>query len=180
MKYIAIIAVIAILVGGYLYTRSDSAKDSTGALQSSSAPLSQADLTPAQSYRNDTYSFSFKYPKNFAVRKIAGEGSDTILVEDEADTRQAFQIVIQPMDEDIAQLDEARIRKDLPDLMINEPSEVLIGAGGKGLAFLSDNESFGGASREIWFVYKRNFYQISSYKANDPLIQAVLGTWMFE
>jgi hypothetical protein len=48
-----------------------------------------------------------------------------------------------------------------------------------GLAFVSDNEAFGGRSREVWFVYDGYLYQISTYLGMDQLVQNVLASWTF-
>ena len=48
-----------------------------------------------------------------------------------------------------------------------------------GINFKSDNPTFDGDSREVWFVYKTNIYQISTYAHDDGLLQSELQTWTF-
>jgi hypothetical protein len=124
--------------------------------------------------------FSFLYPKNLKSSNIPNDSGEQVLVFQDAEKGQGFQIVISPFDEDISVLDEARIRMDLPDLKLENPEEVLLGNSGRGTAFLSDNESFAKNSREVWFVYKGYLYQISTYAHLDPLLQSVLATWEFK
>ena len=71
------------------------------------------------------------------------------------------------------------IEKDIPDLLITDAQTVEIGDNYKGLAFKSDNSAFGGASREVWFVFRNNLYQISTYEKFDELLKKVFSTWVF-
>jgi hypothetical protein len=57
---------------------------------------------------------------------------------------------------------------------------VEVGPNYVGLAFKSDNQAFDGASREVWFVFRGNLYQISTYAWLDPLLQAIFKTWQFQ
>ena len=54
-----------------------------------------------------------------------------------------------------------------------------IGNNYKGVAFRSDNAAFDGDSREVWFVFKGNLFQISTYARLDPLLKAMFATWKF-
>lgn len=134
-------------------------------------------------YKDDTYKFSFNYPSGFTITEpvTALESSDVIqdalLIQDESGD--GFQIIISSFTEPTDVLTPERVRADIPDLKIEAVQEVLLGNGGKGLAFKSNNDSFGGSSREVWFVFDGSLYQISTYIRNDPLLQAVLGTWEF-
>jgi len=56
---------------------------------------------------------------------------------------------------------------------------VEIGDDYTGVAFRSDNPAFGGASREVWFVFHGNLYQISTYEHLDSLLQTMFSTWKF-
>jgi len=136
-----------------------------------------------KTYNSPNYHFSFRYPEGYTASAFGdflpdGTEASTIVVQD-ASNLQGFQIRISPFDEDI-DMTEERIRKDIPDLEIREAQVVELGTERTGLAFLSDNEAYGGASREVWFVFRGNFYQISTYASLDALLQQVLQTWQFE
>jgi hypothetical protein len=91
------------------------------------------------------------------------------------------QILISEFDEPGSVLTTDRIKQDIPDMDIRDSQLILLGEqSGQGVAFLSDNESFAGNSREVWFVYKGKLYQISTYARLDPLLQSILATWKFE
>lgn len=124
-------------------------------------------------YTNDTHRFSFAVPQGFAMREFEG----TVVVENERG--EGIQIVITSIDEDIPVLTKERIEADIPDLAVAEPQPVEVGEGRAGLAFKSDNEAFDGASREVWFVFDGQLYQISTYERLDPLLQAIFQTWQF-
>ena len=94
-----------------------------------------------------------------------------------ASKRQGFQIFISPVDEDIVFTKE-RILQDIPDITVKDPQPVNIGTTGQGIAFLSDNETFG-SSREVWFTFNGYLYQISTYESLDNLLQTMFQTWEF-
>jgi hypothetical protein len=107
-----------------------------------------------------------------------GDGNTTVVVQDGKGN--GFQVVIAPFDEVGSVLTKERVVADIPDLVITDVQDVELGAKGRGIAFKSNNEAFGGSSREVWFVFDGHLYQISTYIKNDPLLQAVLGTWQFK
>ena len=139
--------------------------------------LISSDLS--ETYQNADYGFSFKYPKDFAVSEIAGDASEVVLVQNIAKNI-GIQILITPNDESDSDITAEAIHEKIPDLKISEPQEVLVGENRKGLAFKSDNEAFGGASREVWFIFGGNVYQISAYAELDGFLRGLFGTWEFE
>lgn len=194
-KYtISILALALILaIGGGVYYQKFAKKvevsSGLGSLDLSAVSAGQGQGAPeeivpgpsnlSQSYKSDLYPFSFKYPTEYSVNEIKSEdgvGNTTVLQDGKGN---GFQIVVSPFDEPGSVLTKERIQADIPDLVISESQEVTLGANGRGVAFKSDNELFGGASREVWFVFDGNLYQISTYIRNDLLLQAVLGTWEF-
>lgn len=128
---------------------------------------------PGDQYTNTTHRFTFTVPKGFQVRE---EGNTVVLSDSKGN---GLQIVITPLNRDIEVLDEARIRADLPALTIINPQAVSIAGAGTGLAFISDNAAFDGASREVWFVEDGSLYQIITYEHLGPLLNAVFGTLQF-
>jgi hypothetical protein len=131
-------------------------------------------------YSNDQYQFSLSMPDNFTARELVADdsGSKTILLES-ADHADGVQIIVSPFSEDLHALTADRIHQDVPDMKISEPQPVEIGANYTGLAFKSDNDAFGGASREVWLVFRGNLYQISTYDRLDPLLKKIFATWKF-
>lgn len=129
-----------------------------------------------QEYTNDEYRFSMNIPADFAKRDLPLDDGTTLIFEDTSG--HGLQILITPFD-DIRELTEDRVREDLPDLMMTDVQPVEIGSDYRGLAFKSDNDAFGGASREVWFVFRGNLYQISTYEKMDGLLKAVFATWKF-
>jgi hypothetical protein len=131
-------------------------------------------------YSNDAYKFSLNMPDNFAARELPVDdsGATTILIES-PDRTDGVQIMVTPFPEDLHTLTADRIHQDVPDLTITEPQPVQIGDNYTGLAFRSDNDAFGGASSEVWFVFRSNAYQISTYGRLDPLLKRIFATWKF-
>jgi hypothetical protein len=141
-------------------------------------PNSKVALT--KSYSNDQYKFSLHMPDNFAAWQLPADdsGATTILLQNE-DKTDGVQIIVTPFSEDLHTLTADRIHQEIPDMKISEPQPVQIGDNYTGLAFKSDNEEFNGASREVWFVFRGNLYQISTYDRLDPLLKSIFGTWTF-
>jgi hypothetical protein len=129
-------------------------------------------------YSHPQRNFSFVYPDTLQVGRFEQANGETIVVQN-PDKQVGFQISIRPVDENIT-MSKQRIQEDLPDLQVSDPQPVRLGAdAGRGLAFISDNEAFGGDSREVWFTFNNYLYQISTYASMDPLLQKVLDTWTF-
>jgi hypothetical protein len=130
-----------------------------------------------KSYSNDTYKFSLSMPDSFTARELPKDdsGATTILLES-ADHADGVQIIVTPFGEDLHALTADRIHQDVPDISDSQPVE--ISQNYSGLAFRSDNEAFG-ASREVWFAFRGNLYQISTYDRLDPLLKKIFATWKF-
>jgi hypothetical protein len=146
----------------------------------STAPYVVPPLT--QSYANPTYGFSLMMPADFSAHESSDSGasSTSIVLQDESGN--GIQITVSPFDEDTGggyTLTADRIHQDLPDLEIDDAQTVTVGPQYTGLAFLSDNPAFDGNSREVWFVFRGNLYQVSTYAQLDPLLGAIFKTWQF-
>lgn len=122
--------------------------------------------------------FSFSYPKGFMVISMPNDGVETIVVQNTA-TKVAAQITISPFKGDDMDITPDIIKVDIPDMKIDNPQEVPVGPSRKGLAFISDNPAFGSKSSEIWFVFKGNLYQISTYYRFDGFLKGLFATFKF-
>jgi len=177
---------VLVFIGGVTYvskayfgihapTSAQTAAVETPAAQVQS-PYVVPDLT--QPYKNDHFHFSLMMPAGFTAAETDSDGGGkTIVLQDTSDN--GIQITVTPFDENIHSLTEERIHQDVPDLAITDPQPVDIGDNDTGLAFESDNPAFDGASRDVWFVFRGNLYQISTYKRLDPLLKAMFSTWKF-
>ncbi len=170
----ALVVVIAVAVIAYIILRP------TGQKAGELPPVDYSTVLLIQPYSNEQFNFSLSMPGNFEARQLAedGSGATTILFES-TDRADGVQIIVSPFDEDLRELTAERIQQDVPDLVISDPQPVEIGENYKGLAFKSDNEAFDGASREVWFVFRGNLYQISTYERLDTLLQKIFSTWKF-
>lgn len=176
--YLAIGVVLAVLVGAgwYWYThiwQVPTATEQTGMAQDMPVP------PLSQSYKNDALRLSFSYPDGYAVREVGGEEGGTILIENPDDSGRGIQISITPFTDTDTAITAERVQEDIPDMVVEDVQPVSLGVAGQGAAFTSDNESFGGDSREVWFVVAGRLYQVSTYAAYDKVLQAIMGTWKF-
>lgn len=171
------ILLLALACGGwYWYSSGGTTHNGTAAQEPYAAP------ELAKSYRSDAYGFLLRMPEDFSAQEMphTDDGGSTIVLQNEKG--EGVQILISPFDEDEGSftLNEERIRADIPDMAITDAQPVEVGPQYTGLAFRSDNEAFSGASREVWFVFKGNLYQISTYERLDPLLRAIFSTWHFD
>ena len=131
----------------------------------------------SEKYQNDRYRFSLYYPFGFQVGEFKETDDYTTIVIQNIEKRLGIQIYISSPEENII-LSKSRIEQDIPDMTVEDPQPLQIGNSDNGIAFLSKNPSFG-ESREVWFMFKGNLYQVSTYISLDPLLQAILNTWEF-
>ncbi len=131
-----------------------------------------------ETYTSKKYRFTFNYPKEFHVSEIPTGDQDVILIQN-PNKEVGAQILVSIAQEDV-DLTADVIRKDLPDIEIGSPQKVEVGENRKGLSFVSDNENFGGKSREVWFIYDGNLYQISTYYEFDDFLKGLFKSWKFQ
>lgn len=117
--------------------------------------------------------FSFKYSDGFKVLSnqinIAQE-----IVSIENGKGSGFQIFILSFDES-SPITPERIRKDLPDMQINDPKNADLD-GAKTLVFNGYDDDMG-ETFEAWVVYKGKLHQITGPKTAEKLITQTLETW---
>ncbi len=130
-------------------------------------------------YKNDKYRFSLKMPEGFNDQDLGVDesGAHTMVLQNEKG--EGIQIYITPNEGGAKRLTANDVRASIPDMKVTGEQEVEIGPDNRGVAFISDNEAFGGASREVWFYFRGNLYQISTYARLDSLLQAMFSTWKF-
>lgn len=131
-----------------------------------------------ETYQSPDFGYSFLYPPAFTIGRF-DQGVDSKIVLLQHPQRQiGVQVTVTPLDEKI-DLTAALIKKELPDYQVINPQPVTIAGEKKGVVFKSKNDRFG-TSREIWFTYKQNLYQITSYASLDPFIKTFFETWKFQ
>ena len=172
-KIITIIIILTAIIGcllylniwpftGDIYTTSDKAEE-----------IGEVNLS--QEYLNDEYGFRLKYPDDFIVNDQSDDIGNLIVI-NRPSSDFGLQIYITVFDENV--ITTERIKKDLPDLEMIKPQNVIIDGKGKGLAFvMKDTET---DRREVWVAFNGFLYQISTDLRYDRLLQRVLGTWKYE
>ena len=128
------------------------------------------------------YGFSLDYPSNMKASNFKeGDGEQIIFQGSNGDW---FQMYITPWDEE-GDITSARIKKDLPDILIKDPQNVIIGpkqkegVGPHALIFWSYDSGLGD-TREVWFVQNGNLYQVTTYKKLDLMLGQILSTLTFQ
>ena len=177
-------------IGAWVWTHpvpklENNASINIGSAFANAAPAQGSDAvavkatTFTHNYIDKSYGFSFNYPDGYTVRSTpnADGAGNTVLIQNDS-TKKGVQILITPYGDTDTNITEKKITTDIPDMKVSDPQNVTIGTG-HGLAFISDNGAFDGNSREVWFVFRGNLYQISTYASYDEFIKTLLGTWKF-
>lgn len=129
-----------------------------------------------EKYQNTQFGFRFLYPAGFQIDLFDYLGDTAITVAD-TDTGLGFQIYLSVYDDLSETFTFDKIRSDAPEIEISEPTEVDLGRGVKGLVFASTDQ--GKKTRELWFVYKGQLYQITSPLRFDDTLKRIVSTWEF-
>ncbi|MDP2704969.1 MAG: hypothetical protein Q8O71_01050 [bacterium] len=148
--------------------------DNTG---SDSIPVAESENMSEGKTHKDSLGFSFIYPKDWTVGRFA-EGEDgTIVIVQNPEHTNGFQVYATPFTEEDTTLTPERLLNEIPDLVIEESQQINVSDGGTGITFLSDNGS--GKTREVWFIHGGYLYQFSSPLSTQNILQEVLKTWKF-
>lgn len=134
------------------------------------------------------YGFSVEYPKEMDIEMFEeSEGGRTIVFSEQStdlsipENKKGFQIFISPFEEG-STLTLGRIREDLPDIVIEEPLEVIVGTetghDTPALIFWSEDPKIG-KTREVWFVRGSYLYEITAFAHMDTLLAGMLSTLTF-
>ena len=186
-KITAIISIIALAFVGYFIWRVASISPTAAPGVVVAAPETAIPDAPAaisgyqytETYAHPAGDFSFKYPSGFSAASMpAGDNGEAITVSDK-DGKIGVQILVTPWSGQDIDITPDIVRSSVPGLRISDTRTVAVAGGHDGLAFLSDNPAFNGASSELWFVYKGNLYQLSAYQTSDAFLRGVFGTWKF-
>lgn len=193
---IFVIIVAVVVIGGGLVMWSIRDKSQSGGLagvwsffSSNTAQKAASGETPESSvsvpdsgetqlYLDPGYRFSFEYPKDFTIQTTEEDtGGDTILVQKPGD-KKGFQIFTSAFDENMPVITPERIHKDLPDMKVEEPQEIVLANDKHALMFLSEDATLG-KTREVWVIDSGNLYQISTYVEFDAWLGGIMKTFTF-
>lgn len=128
-------------------------------------------------YDNPEFGFSFKHTEDTNISDSSYGGGKLIIVK-RNNPEEIFQIYIVNTGGEQVNITEDIIKRDIPDMSIANPQDVIIGESGKGIAFISieSNEQ----RREVWFNYTGHVYQITAPIDSDDFLKETLDTWQFK
>jgi len=173
-RNIIILIAACVLVGGLILVMKNIGSTS---VNTEVEPMGEV-IGDGSAYLHSDESFTFKLPSDFTF-------SDLGIVDDEKDISQVlfsgspkernFQISISPIEDSVV-ITIDQIKNDLPDMVIENPEEIAI-AGARGVAFETGEKGNPLRTREIWFTYGSNLYQISTVKEFDEEMAEILLSW---
>lgn len=127
------------------------------------------------------YNFTLNYPSNMTASNFREGGGEQIQFQGEG--ADWFQIFVTVWDEP-GDITVARIKQDIPDIVITTPQKAIIGprqkegVGPHALIFFSKDSGLG-ETREVWFVSGGYLYQVTSRKSFDLKLGQILSTLSF-
>jgi hypothetical protein len=143
-----------------------------------SSPV-QADQEAQGDYISSDGHFTFRYPKNLNITSYIIEGGGKkILAEEGSQAKQGFEITIMPFDEP-GPLTLERIQKDLPDMAMDNISNILISPNINGVSFSSFDENIG-STYEVWFIASGSLYEITAYAGYETELNQIIKQWKFQ
>ena len=125
-------------------------------------------------YTHPTTGLTFKYLKDFDITVLKERAGEIILGEN-TEYGMAFQFFIQPYDES-GPLTVDRIRRDLPDLVIDEIHYADVMDDGMSIVRFVSVEDTLGRIPEAWIVHNGYLFQLTMYAPGDDP-EALLLPW---
>ncbi|MBI5133948.1 MAG: hypothetical protein HZA81_00980 [Candidatus Taylorbacteria bacterium] len=175
-RHIALATAIALCIAFGIYLASRGGDDSSAKLPAvgdvGTAALADGAAKAASTY-SDPSGFSFEVPTGYEPRAVEDGSGKMVLVEKQGEPGRGFQVFVSYYDEPASGFTAARIKKDIPDIVMKGVKEISI-AGGKGVSFDSDS------GREIWFVAGESLYQISAAPSEASHAETAFETFKIE
>lgn len=150
----------------------------------SDPPLEGSDPTGAaggeRRFRHPRLGFTLELPDGFSAGMLeeeeSGMAGETTLVR--GAEGEELQIYATAFDEE-GPLTPERIHKDLPDVKITSPQQVVLKGGMQALVFLSENEALG-KTQEVWFSRDGFLYQMTTRAPLAKTVAQIIGSMRFE
>ena len=177
---ITIISILIVGLGGFVAWRYYAGKSSVPQAPISPSTLANNDPQAAQdnsaAYTDPDRRFSFTKPAGFIARSISDNDGETILIQKADNAGSSFQIFISSFDEP-GPITPARIHKDVPDMIINNAQQAVVGKNKLTALIFKSIEPSIGETREMWLISDRYLYQITAPIALDSVAAEMMKTW---
>jgi len=191
-KIILALVIVGLLVAGWLVynnnradrknsNRSYFGADSGGAQTGFSKDANKYPLPKGSGedsptvYTHPTYGFNLDLPAGFKASNFAEGEGEVVMISNGKNYQ--MQIFVRPF-KDSEDITAAKIRRDIPDLPMKNPTDVSVG-GNPATAFYTANGN-GLKMREIWFTRAGNLYQISAKSESDNITGWIMERWSWE
>lgn len=177
-KIIAVVALVALAVGGYYFFARSGGWELSGKYAGvRGGGESPVRVPPAgqKLYHDNDFYFSFFYPQELSINETHN-GTGTTLVFQSINPAEGFQIYIIPYREQ--QITEQRFKMDEPSGVRTNVTNGLV-AGAQAVAFYSTSAALGD-TYEVWFIHNGFLYEVTTLKALDTWLQAIMITWEFD
>lgn len=175
--------IVLVLIGGAVFLFS---RDADVVVQKATVFEFETEVNSAQmilgegyqTFTHPTFAFSVEYPNTFVIEAYKEkDGGETIIFQTQDEKKLGFQIFISPFGEDEV-ITRERILEDIPFTTVLEPQEAIIGDDIHALLFWSEDPRVG-RTREVWFTYDGNLYEITTYAELDSWLAQILSSWRF-
>ncbi len=177
-RIIIVLIILGILAGIVVVLWPTLRKSSSDGEDLSPNTESTEALSDWEGYAHPSLPFAFAYPKDLTPSTFTDGEAEIVLLKGKEPEREV-QIVIRAFDEPGPLMVE-RIQRDIPEMVIDDPQNVLIGpAQIPALLFWSEGGS-ADRTREVWFIQGGYLYQITGSAEMDETLAKMMETWTFE
>jgi hypothetical protein len=188
-KLVPVLAIILLGAGAYVAVKniSNSDKSVAGDFKDVSIPsvdpsafAPASETAPALSantadYSDPSFKFKISYPSDLDLHIYKeDEGGRTVTFEG-ASPGEGFQVFIVPYIQNV--ITDARFKRDDPSGVMRQPQDITID-GAPAKMFFGHNDSMGD-TREVWFIRGGYLYEVTTYKALDTWLAAIMQSWRF-
>jgi len=171
---IVIIVVLGVVAGAFWYFYRPNVNEG----QIWATAETQETLPGWEGYAHPSLPFAFAHSKELVSNTFQDGESEIVLLQG-PDPNQEIQIVARAFDEP-GPLTVERIQRDVPEMVIDEPQNVLIGSAQIPALLFWSTDNSAGRTREVWFVQGGYLYQVTTKAENDELLAGIMETWTFE
>jgi len=178
---VGIIVVVLLAGGGWLLWRGNAGREAPGTASSTPAvvPVVVKETPGVEvQYLNTALKFSFKMPEGVYAQEFPGTSGIVVRLH-EADNSNHLAVFVTPSKTDPDAFTADTVAADAPGTSIADASAVQMPGSVTAIEFTSNSTTWDGPSRELWFAYKGNRYEVSVPLVDTKLLDFARDSWQW-
>jgi hypothetical protein len=174
------VAVVIVALGGWLLWRGHEGGGGNAASTTPAVTPVVITETPGVEvqYLNTALKFSFGMPDGVYAQEFPGTSGIVVRLH-QADSSTHLAVFVTPSKTDPAVFTADTVTADAPGTSVTDAAAASMPGGVTALEFTSSSTAWGGPSRELWFAYNGNRYQVSVPLVDAKLLDFVRDSWQW-